>query len=178
MQRADAGLELLLTEDPARAGSIAQELERANLERRAVERRIMFAAEDEIARLPPRKAYVLAQEGWHAGVIGIVAARLAERHRRPVVLVALDGDGGKGSGRSIPGFDLHAGLAACAEHLSRYGGHRAAAGLELERGRLDGFTAALNEHAERFSVNGLVLLVKLLNFGDGSVCQCNAHKSS
>ena len=92
---------------------------------------------------------MLAQEGWHAGVIGIVAARLAERHRRPVVLVALDGDGGKGSGRSIPGFDLHAGLAACAEHLSRYGGHRAAAGLELERGRLDGFTAALNEHAER-----------------------------
>jgi len=148
MQRADAGLELLLTEDPVRARSIAAELERANLERRAVERRIMFAAEDEIAKLPPRKAYVLAQEGWHAGVIGIVAARLAERHRRPVVLVALDGDGGKGSGRSIPGFDLHAGLAACAEHLSRYGGHRAAAGVELERGRLPAFAAALNEHAE------------------------------
>jgi single-stranded-DNA-specific exonuclease len=149
MQRADAGLELILTQDPARAQSVAQELDRANLERRAVERRIMFAAEEEISKLPARKAYVLAQEGWHAGVIGIVASRLAERHRRPVVLVALEGDGGRGSGRSIPGFDLHAGLAACSEHLSRYGGHRAAAGLEIERARLEDFAAALDEHADR-----------------------------
>ncbi|HEX4563973.1 MAG TPA: single-stranded-DNA-specific exonuclease RecJ [Solirubrobacteraceae bacterium] len=149
MQRADAGLELILTQDAARAQSVAEELDRANHERRAVERRIMFAAEEEISKLPPRSAYVLAQQGWHAGVIGIVASRLAERHRRPVVLVALDGDGGRGSGRSIPGFDLHAGLAACSEHLRRYGGHRAAAGLEVERGRLQGFAAALNDHAER-----------------------------
>jgi single-stranded-DNA-specific exonuclease len=149
MQRADACLELILTDDPARAESIAHELERANLERRAVERQILFAAEDEIARLPARKAYVLAQDGWHAGVIGIVASRLAERHRRPVVLVALDGEGGRGSGRSIPGFDLHAGLAACSEHLSRYGGHRAAAGLEVQRARLEAFAAALNAHAEQ-----------------------------
>ena len=147
MQRADAGLELILTEDAGRAQSVAAELDRANHERRAVERRIMFAAEEEISKLPPRRAYVLAQEGWHAGVIGIVASRLAERHRRPVVLVALDGDGGRGSGRSIPGFDLHAGLAACAEHLSRYGGHRAAAGLEIDRGRLEAFAAAFDEHA-------------------------------
>ena len=76
---------------------------------------------------------MLAQEGWHPGVIGIVASRLVERSGRPVVLIALDGETGKGSGRSIEAFDLLAGLNACAEHLRRFGGHRAAAGVELDR---------------------------------------------
>jgi single-stranded-DNA-specific exonuclease len=148
MQRADAGLELLLTEDAPRAQAIALELDRANSERRAVERRILIAAEQQIAALGERRAYVLAQEGWHAGVIGIVAARLAERHRRPVVMVALEGDRGKGSGRSIAGFDLLAALCACERHLVRFGGHRAAAGVEMERGALDGFAEAFDEHAQ------------------------------
>jgi single-stranded-DNA-specific exonuclease len=148
MHRADAGLELLLTEDSVRAQEIALELDRANSERRAVERRIVIAAEQQIAALGERRAYVLAQEDWHAGVIGIVASRLAERHRRPVVMIALDGERGKGSGRSIAGFDLLAGLTACDRHLLRYGGHRAAAGLEIERDALAGFATAFNEHAE------------------------------
>src|SRR4029077_16594028 len=148
MHRADAGLELILTSDRARAAQVAEELDRANHERRAVETRIRFAAEAQIAELGERGAYVLAAEDWHAGVIGIVAARLAERHHRPVVLIALAGETGKGSARSIEGFDLLAGLNACGEHLLRHGGHRAAAGLEIERGRLDGFAAALSDHAE------------------------------
>ena len=74
---------------------------------------------------------MLAAEGWHPGVIGIVAARIAERHYRPTVLIALDGDEGSGSGRSIPGFDLLAGLEAGADELLRHGGHRAAAGLTI-----------------------------------------------
>jgi single-stranded-DNA-specific exonuclease len=90
---------------------------------------------------------VLAGEGWHAGVIGIVASRLAERHHRPFVLIALEGDTGRGSGRSIEGFDLLAGLHACAGHLARYGGHRAAAGLEIERGRLEDFAEDFAAHA-------------------------------
>jgi single-stranded-DNA-specific exonuclease len=149
LYRADAGLELLLTEDPARARAIARELDSANRERREVETRIRFQAEAQIAALGERPAYVLAGEGWHAGVIGIVASRLAERNRRPVVLIALEGDAGKGSARSIEGFDLLAGLDACAAHLLRHGGHRAAAGLEIERGRVEGFAAALAAHAER-----------------------------
>jgi single-stranded-DNA-specific exonuclease len=81
-------------------------------------------------------------------VVGIVASRLAERHWMPVVLIGLDGEGrGKGSGRSVPGFDLLAALDACGEHLLRYGGHRAAAGLEIEADRLEGFRAAFVEHA-------------------------------
>jgi single-stranded-DNA-specific exonuclease len=148
LRRADAGLELVLTEDEGRAEATARELHMANAERRDVETRILFAAEAQVAEAGERAAHVLAGEDWHPGVIGIVASRLAERHHRPTVLVALDGDRGRGSGRSIPAYDLLAGLNACAGHLARHGGHRAAAGLEVERGRLDAFRSAFEAHAE------------------------------
>jgi single-stranded-DNA-specific exonuclease len=149
LYRADAGLELILTEDRVRAAQIAQELDRVNQERRQVELGIRYEAEAQMDALGQRAAYVLAGEGWHAGVIGIVASRLVERSRRPVVLIAPDGSTGKGSGRSIEGFDLLAGLRACGGHLLRFGGHSAAAGLEIERERIDEFAAALGAHAER-----------------------------
>ena len=149
MYRADAGLELILTEAPERAREIAEELDRANAERRHVERRIGFEAEAQIAALGERSCYVLAGEGWHPGVIGIVASRMVERHRRPVVMIALDGETGKGSGRSIEAFDLLGGLSACAKHLRGYGGHRAAAGLEIDRERVEEFAADMSAHAER-----------------------------
>jgi single-stranded-DNA-specific exonuclease len=149
LYRADAGLELILTEDPLRAAQIAEELDSANSERRKVELGIRYEAEAQMSAQGERDAYVLAGEGWHPGVIGIVASRLVERSRRPVVMVALDGATGKGSGRSIEAFDLLAGLTACAEHLTSYGGHRAAAGLEIERARLDAFAGALGAHAAR-----------------------------
>jgi len=149
LYRADAGLELILTSDPLRAAQIAEELDRANRERRQVEMGIRVRAEAQMAELGERHAYVLAEDGWHPGVIGIVASRLVEHSGRPVVLIALDGDTGKASGRSIEGFDLLAGLTACEEHLLRYGGHRAAAGLEIERGRVADFAVALSAHAER-----------------------------
>lgn len=151
MRRADAGLELILTTDHARARELARELDRVNHERRAVERAIRLEAEaqiDALGDIAQRRALVLAGEGWHAGVIGIVASRLAERHHRPVVLIALDGERGRGSGRSgCEAFDLLAGLTACEEHLHRYGGHRAAAGVEIERARVAAFAAALQAHA-------------------------------
>jgi single-stranded-DNA-specific exonuclease len=151
LYRADAGLELILTEDSVRAAQIAQELDRVNHERRVAERAISSEAEAQIAELgdlAARRALVLAGEGWHVGVIGIVASRLAETHHRPVVLIALDGDRGRGSGRAgCEAFDLLAGLTACSEHLSRYGGHRAAAGLEIERKRVAEFAEALDVYA-------------------------------
>jgi single-stranded-DNA-specific exonuclease len=149
LYRADAGLELILTDDPLRAAQVAEELDRANYERREVELRIRYEAEAQIAALGERSGYVLAGEGWHAGVIGIVASRLAEQSNRPVVLVALEGERGKGSGRSIPAFDLLAGLDACAGLLLRHGGHRAAAGLEVERERIAELATAFDEHAAR-----------------------------
>jgi single-stranded-DNA-specific exonuclease len=149
LYRADAGLELIMTEDPLRAAQIAEELDSANRERRDVEMRIRFQAEAQMDALGEQAAYVLAHDDWHPGVIGIVASRLVERSGRPVVLIALDGDTGKASGRSVESFDLLAGLSSCGEHLLRYGGHRAAAGLEIERARVADFAGALCAHAER-----------------------------
>jgi single-stranded-DNA-specific exonuclease len=152
LYRADAGVELLLTEDEVRAEQIATELGRANSERRATEREVDTAAEAARRELPDElreaSGLVLAGEDWHPGVVGIVASRLVERHHRPVVVVSLDGEGGgRGSGRSIPGFDLLAALGACAEHLESFGGHRAAAGLSLRAENLDAFREAFAAHA-------------------------------
>ena len=112
LYRADAGLELVLTDDAERAAAIADELDHANAERRLTETRILFEAEAQVRELGEQPAYVLAGEGWHPGVIGIVASRIAERHHRPCVMLAMDGDEGTGSGRSIPAFDLLGGLDA------------------------------------------------------------------
>jgi single-stranded-DNA-specific exonuclease len=151
LRRADAGLELLLTADLARARAVAAELDAVNVERRDVETQILFAAEAQVAEAKAAgaepAAYVLAAEDWHPGVIGIVASRVAERHHRPAVLIALDGDQGTGSGRSIPAFDLLGGLDAASAHLLRHGGHRAAAGLTIARGRVDAFREAFVAHA-------------------------------
>jgi single-stranded-DNA-specific exonuclease len=152
LYRADAGVELFLTDDPARAAEIAAELNRANGERRATEREVDSAAEAALRELPEElreaRGLVVAGRGWHPGVVGIVASRLVERHHRPVVVVSLDAEGkGRGSGRGIPGFDLLAALEACSEHLVRFGGHRAAAGLELAAEDLDPFREAFAAHA-------------------------------
>jgi single-stranded-DNA-specific exonuclease len=152
LYRADAGVELLLTEDEGRAEQIATELSKANSERRATEREVDAEAEAALRELPDElreaRGLVLAGEGWHPGVVGIVASRLVERHHRPVVVVSLDGEGGgRGSGRSIPGFDLLAALEACSEHLESFGGHRAAAGLSLRAESLDAFRQAFAVHA-------------------------------
>jgi single-stranded-DNA-specific exonuclease len=145
--RADAAIELLLTADPERAKAVAEELDHCNAQRRDVETRILFEAEAMVREAGEQPAYVLAGEDWHPGVIGIVAARIAERHFRPAVLIALDGDQGTGSGRSIPKFDLLAGLNAASDELLRHGGHRAAAGLTINRNRVESFREAFVAHA-------------------------------
>ncbi len=144
-------LELLLTEDETEAHRLAGSLEELNRERQAIEGRILREAVAEVESWPPerraRHAYAVAGADWHEGVIGIVASRLVERYHRPVVLIAgADGDW-KGSGRSIPAFDLHAALGACSGLLGRWGGHRAAAGLSIAEENVGAFAAALAEHA-------------------------------
>ena len=151
LYRPDAGLELMLTADEQRALAIARELDAINQERRSVETEISFEAERAIVESGQRDAaaIVLAGEGWHPGVIGIVASRVVERYRRPCVMIALDESGvGKGSGRSIGAYDLHAGLGACSGYLSRWGGHRMAAGIEIEGDSIDAFRDALAAHAD------------------------------
>jgi len=141
------GLRLLLTDDPAEARALAAQLDRQNAERQALDQRTL---EEAMALLdegydPTRDiGVVLAKDGWHPGVIGIVASRVQERIARPIFLVALDGEVGKGSGRSVAGCDLHAALEPCAPLLEKWGGHRMAAGLTVRREHLDAFRAAFN----------------------------------
>ena len=147
MGRADAALELLLTEDGRRADEVARELDLHNRDRQEAETRILFAADAACSAQASQAALVVAGEGWHPGVVGIVASRLVEKWRRPAVVIALDGDAGRGSGRSISAYDLHAGLAACSSQLRRFGGHRMAAGVELDAAAVEGFRDALAAHA-------------------------------
>ncbi len=151
--RPDVALELILTEDAAEAKQLAGELEELNRDRQSVEDRILREATAQVEALPERerrrRGYVLASEDWHVGVIGIVASRLVERFHRPVVLIAGQEEGPwRGSGRSISRFDLHGALGACAEHLERFGGHRAAAGLSIDPEQLAAFREAFAAHAD------------------------------
>jgi single-stranded-DNA-specific exonuclease len=140
---ATLGLRLLLTDDDTEAATLARQLEELNRERQALDQAILDQAlrqVEERYRDPERhRALVLAADGWHPGVVGIVASRLVERHGRPTFMVALDGEIGKGSGRSVERFDLHAALAESSDLLERWGGHRMAAGLTIRRERLDAF---------------------------------------
>ena len=150
--RPDVALELVLTDDADEARRHAATLEELNRDRQAVEERILreaTAAVDEmIEPRRRRRGYVLWNEDWHEGVIGIVASRLVERFHRPIVLITRSHDGWKGSGRSIPSFDLHGALAACSANLDRFGGHRAAAGLSIAEDRLEAFAEDFAEHAD------------------------------
>jgi single-stranded-DNA-specific exonuclease len=147
LQRADAALELMLTHDEDRAAEVARELDHLNSERQDEETRTLFAAEAELKGWAHLPAIVVAGEGWHPGVVGIVASRLVERYHRPALVAAIEGDAARGSGRSIKGFDLHAGLSACSELLTRFGGHRMAAGLELSAEAIPQLREAFAAHA-------------------------------
>jgi len=176
LARADAGVELLLCPDEARAHEIAVELDRLNGERRAIEQRITWEAQAQVAELGARSAYVLAGAGWNPGVVGIVASRIAERHHRPAIVVALPAEGpargpglgqgselAQGSARSIPGFDLLGALHACAEHLERYGGHQAAAGLTIRPDAIEPFRAALEAYASSVLTSELLTPVERID---------------
>ena len=145
-------LELLLTEDADEARRLADRLEELNRDRQAVEDKILRAAIAQVEEWPEakrrRSAYVVWGEDWHEGVIGIVASRLVERYHRPVVLIAGTDGLWKGSGRSIPSFDLHGALGACSTFLERFGGHRAAAGLSIAPDRVEPFADAFAAQAE------------------------------
>ena len=144
-------LELLLTDDAKEADRLAGELETLNRDRQAVEDRILREALAQVAEWPEakqrRRGYVLAGEDWHRGVIGIVASRLVERFHRPVVLIAGGEEEWTGSGRSVPAFDLHGALGACASLLGRWGGHRAAAGLSIRPENVAAFAEAFAARA-------------------------------
>ena len=139
---AQDGLRLLLTDDEAEAAALARELDDLNRRRQSMDQRILeevLTTIEGTADADDAASLVLAGNDWHPGVVGIVASRVVERFGRPTFLIGLQGDSGRGSGRSIDGFDLHAALMECSDLLERYGGHRMAAGLTIRRDRIDAF---------------------------------------
>ncbi len=145
---ASRAVELLLSTNPDEADTIAKELCEVNKLRQATEQTIYEQAVELINRSGTEdKFIVLAYDGWHQGVIGVVASKIAERYSRPCILFSMDGDTAKGSGRSIKGFSLMDALSACGDVLIEYGGHELAAGLSIEGSRIDEFRKKINEYA-------------------------------
>lgn len=138
---AAVALRMLVSEDAKEAAELAARLGRENTSRQKIEGDTLKQALDMLAGKETGKAIVLACEGWHPGVIGIVASRLVDRYSRPVVIIAVDGEVGKGSARGVRSFNILKGLTACSHLLEKYGGHKAAAGLTIAKDRIDEFKA-------------------------------------
>lgn len=144
------GLRLLLTDDPVEAERLARHLNRLNEQRQAMDQQMLDQALEQMTGFPELEkmaGLVLAADGWHPGVVGIVASRVVERYGRPTFMIALEGEVGKGSGRSVRGFNLHDALTGCDDLLERYGGHAMAAGLTIRRENLPRFRERFAELA-------------------------------
>lgn len=152
MGEAMRGVRLLLSDDDAESQALAEIVDAENRLRQEEDRATLEHAKELLEGTFDAErdwAIVLASQGWHAGVIGIVASRILEEFFRPTVLIALDGERGRGSGRSIPGFHLYEALEACAAHLEQFGGHKAAAGLVIRADEIPSFREALNAVAHQ-----------------------------
>jgi len=149
---ADVCVELLTSDDLERAAAIARELEDTNKERRRIQSEILGEALERLAALDgldERRSIVLADPDWHAGVLGIVASRIAEDYHRPTLLLSIDGEVARGSARSVPGVNLFEAIEACEEVLLAYGGHSGAAGVKLELAALDAFCERFEREVRR-----------------------------
>ncbi|MGE5416433.1 MAG: single-stranded-DNA-specific exonuclease RecJ [Acidobacteriota bacterium] len=146
MGEADAALELLLTTEHRPAMELAEKLNLLNKQRQETEAMILQEAlsEAEICAARDDQAIVIGREGWHQGVIGIIASRLVDRFKRPAIVVSWDGEKGRGSGRSIQEVDLHQALSQCSDYLEKFGGHQQAAGVVLARDKFEAFQSALS----------------------------------
>lgn len=153
LEHAQKGVELLLSDDRAECERIAEELDAENEERQRIEKTIC----DEAMRTIEANGYyedriiVVHGEGWHGGVIGIVASRIVEKYYRPTIVISVEDGIGKGSCRSIEGIDIHAALSSAEELLVRFGGHKQAAGLTLEKENIDALRVRLNQYAEQYA---------------------------
>jgi len=156
-------LDLFLTENIVEANEITQNLNEYNRKRQDIEKKIFDEAISKIEKekIDEKNVIVIGAEGWHHGVIGIVASKITELYFKPSILVCFEGEEGKGSGRSIPGFDLHAALCTVSNCLEKYGGHEMAVGLSLKREKFEDFTNAFEKIAEEAHTEELVSVIKI-----------------
>jgi single-stranded-DNA-specific exonuclease len=173
LKEAQVAVELLTTDSTQRAWEIAKELDKENRSRQKIEKEIFESAVEKLKDLDLNEkniVIVLSDESWHPGVIGIVAARLVEEYHRPAILIALEGDRGRGSARSIPAYHIHEALTACEDKLLTFGGHSFAAGIEILKSEIESFNIALCRDArEKLTDEDLVPKLHIdaeLNFAD------------
>ena len=147
----EEALKLFLTENIVEAGNITDKLNKYNRERQEIEKRIFEEALSKIEKqhLDQNNVIVVGSENWHHGVIGIVASKITELYFKPSILICFEGNEGKGSGRSIPGFDLHEALCESSEYLEKYGGHEMAVGLSLKKENFQKFADKFEEIAKK-----------------------------
>ena len=154
-------LKLFLTDNIVQAEAITEKLNSYNAERQAKERIIFDEAIESLQNVDMNNlnTIVLAGKGWHHGVIGIVASKLTEKFFKPTILLALEDDIAKGSGRSIPGFDLHSALCTSSKYLEKYGGHEMAVGLSLKKENLEEFKKAFEEIAKDYNIKEILPVI-------------------
>jgi len=150
MGKAEKATQMLLTDNYEEAFQIAQELQKMNKERQDIEKRIIDESLEIIKneKLNNDKIIIVGKENWHHGVIGIVASKITEEYYKPSILICFENDEGKGSGRSVDGFDLHSALVACDKYLDKYGGHEMAIGLTIKKENFEDFKKAINDYAK------------------------------
>lgn len=159
MSSADNALKLLITNNPEEADALAEILERENKARQKEERSLTKQALQKVEReinFNRDRVIVVFDDGWHEGVIGIVAQRLVEHYSRPAIVIAVDGERGKGSGRSVKGFHLFNAFQHCEKFLEQFGGHELAAGLSIHRSQLQTFREKINEYAKTLPAEVLI----------------------
>ena len=171
MGHADEALKLFLTKDKNEAIELTNKLNDYNKTRQDIEKKIFEEALDKIKveDIDNKNALIIGGDNWHHGVIGIVSSKITEMYFKPSILICFEGENGKGSGRSIPGFDLHKALCETSKYLSKYGGHAMAVGLSLEKNKFNDFRKAFEEYADTSDIKDIVPIInidKLITYRD------------
>ena len=155
-------LELFLSKDFAEAKKLALKLNEYNLERQTIEKKIFDEATEKIEKNEKdNTCIVVGSEGWHHGIIGIVASKVTEMYFKPSILICFEGEDGKGSGRSIPGFDLHEALMKCSKNLEKFGGHSMAVGITLKKEKFEKFKEEFEEYAKSLEIDKIVPVINV-----------------
>ena len=158
---ADEALELFLANDKNTTVKLAKKMNEYNTARQQVERKIYDEAVEEIIKEKDKPVVVLGKEGWHHGVAGIVSSKITDEYFKPSILICFEGDEGKGSGRSIPGFDLHEALMECSEYLEKFGGHSMAVGITIKKDKFEDFKNAFTEYAKSKNISEIVPVINI-----------------
>lgn len=155
-------LQLFLTDSLEEARNITQKLNRYNLERQEKEKAIFKQAVEKIEQEEQgKKAIILGSDNWHHGVIGIVASKVTEMYFKPSILICFEGEEGKGSGRSVPGFDLHEALTKCSNYITKFGGHAMAVGITVSREAFPYFKKDVEDYLERTNVGEFIPVIQI-----------------